>query len=341
MHVPGLSSRAVRSPPTISGLTDFIPRHGQRFRFDKAQNLSVLPPDATHGSYASEVKFKLGSQLVMRVALDNNAGAQATHMFGYTEVELMRPVIDGSGDQLKEGASAFAQRDGRAAGFDAGTKVWIKMDKLKPKCLIIPNATHLQPGAPGHAVLVTLRRAKLAGIRSLTEGDLKRKLQPLVKGDMYSDTHGASNYFSGFTHTLEELCNATPPMVEREGTRDANGGYRYFLSVTGRNIAHVSAAYQDAVDAAQRQSPRQPPTFSWRAREWDAANDRWADETPPPWHASHRVVVLVDSREPDEHTRMMLQDIGVASGVHYRKETLDVGDVRTPRPPNAGGATQS
>jgi hypothetical protein len=239
-------------------------------------------------------------------------------------------VVDGSGDQLKEGASAFAQRDGRAAGFDAGTKVWIKMDKLKTKNLIIPNSIRMHAGAPAVAVLVTLRRAKLAGIRSLTEGDLKRKLQPLVTGDMYSDTHGASNYFSGFTHTLEELCNATPPMIEREGTRDANGGCRYFLSPTGRNIAHVGGAFQDATDAAQRQSPRQPPAFSWRPREWDGERKCWADETLPPWHAAHRVVVLVDSREPDEHTRMMLQDIGVASGVHYRKETLDVGDVRHP-----------
>ena len=45
----------------------------------------------------------------------------------------------------------------------------------------------------------------------------------------------------------------------------------------------------------------------------------------PPWHARHRVVVLVDTQEPREHLKNWLLNVGVIKDGRYRG-TVDAGD---------------
>ena len=146
------------------------------------------------------------------------------------------------------------------------------------------------------ALLVTLRRAKLAKMSSMHEDDLKKRVQTLVRNDMYTNTHTHVESFQSVTTKLYDA-----KLIDRESILD---GCRYNSTATGRPMAAVCAAWQEALDTARSRAALQPPAWSWRPQQpWDPINQRWDAEAPHAWHARHRIVLLVDEREPREHHR--------------------------------------
>lgn len=135
---------------------------------------------------------------------------------------------------------------------------------------------------------------------------------------MYSDVH---RHNFGFQKLIDHLMERKE--VERDG---AIGSYAYSLSASGRCIAGVCAAWQDAYDASRGFNFGRP-FWAWSPITWlpNAIPRTWASLPAQPWDPAQRVVVLVDSKEPKPEVQK--RQLGICcAGVRYRVETLITGD---------------
>ena len=132
----GEMQRALDAALRDQALNDFKPRQGQRFRFRKGRLLEV-------GVNVSDrpLEIKTSEQLDVRTVLDGTGPGGAVHTLGgMTQIELLRDV---GANELKE-ARVRDERGG--VGFSKGERLWVRVEKLEAKMLVIPGAHQLTAG---------------------------------------------------------------------------------------------------------------------------------------------------------------------------------------------------